>query len=145
VLESPSSLAERLDRGIGVAVRLERDGPSVAAFLALRLPGGGRVEAEVDMGNDALILDMRAADEMGVELDDPSVRRIDGEDETGHRTTRSFVRLDGVVSLADAPQIAQKEPAAMVQRIVHEGLVGDSFLRRWVVTYDLADERMIFA
>ena len=145
VLESTSSLAERDDGGIGVGVRLERDGPSVAAFLPMRLPGGGRVEAEVDMGSDALILDARVAAEVGVQLDDPSVRRLEGEDETGHRYTRYFARLDGVVSVADAPRISQDRPTAMFQPIVHEALVGNSFLRRWVVTYDLPNARMIFA
>ena len=33
----------------------------------------------------------------------------------------------------------------MIQEIIHDGLIGDSFLRNFVTTYDLANSRMIFA
>ena len=33
----------------------------------------------------------------------------------------------------------------MFQRIVYDGLVGNSFLKNFTVTYDLANLRMIFA
>jgi hypothetical protein len=32
----------------------------------------------------------------------------------------------------------------LFQPIIHEGLVGDAFLRRFTVTYDVARERVIF-
>jgi len=33
----------------------------------------------------------------------------------------------------------------MFQKIIHDGLVGDSFLRNFAVTYDVANARMIFS
>ena len=33
----------------------------------------------------------------------------------------------------------------MFQEIIYDGLIGDAFLRRFVVTYDQPAERMIFA
>ncbi len=33
----------------------------------------------------------------------------------------------------------------MIQEIIYDGLVGDGFLRNFVVTYDLPNSRMIFA
>jgi hypothetical protein len=33
----------------------------------------------------------------------------------------------------------------MVQKIIYDGLVGDAFLRNFIVTYDLQNARMIFA
>jgi hypothetical protein len=32
----------------------------------------------------------------------------------------------------------------MFQRIIYDGLVGDAFLRRFTVTYDLPRERVVF-
>ena len=113
--------------------------------LALALPGAGAIEVEVDMGSDTLILDERLAPEVGVRLDDPGVRRVEGRDETGNDFTRSFARLEGTIRLADAPHVAQRDPDVMFQRIVYDGLVGDAFLRNFVVTYDLAASRVLVA
>ena len=33
----------------------------------------------------------------------------------------------------------------MFQKIIYDGLVGDSFLKNFVVTYDMQRERMVFA
>jgi hypothetical protein len=33
----------------------------------------------------------------------------------------------------------------MFQEIIYDGLIGDAFLRRFVVTYDQPGERMIFS
>ena len=53
VVETPSSLEERARSGAAVPLRLERDGPSLCAFLELALPGAGATEVEVDMGSDS--------------------------------------------------------------------------------------------
>ena len=84
-------------------MRLERDGPSLCAFLALALPGAGAIEVEVDMGSDTLILDERLAPQVGVSLDDPGVRRVEGRDETGNAYTRSFARLEGTIRRRTRP------------------------------------------
>jgi hypothetical protein len=97
------------------------------------------------MGSGALILDRRLAAGLGLRLDGPEVRRVDGEDETGGRYTRYFTKLEGDVHPTHAPAIRQSSPDVMFQRIVHDGLVGDAFLRNFVVTYDVARARMLFA
>ncbi len=43
-----------------------------------------------------------------------------------------------------AGEIAQPDPDVMFQRIIHDGLLGDTFLRRFAVTYDIAGSRLIF-
>lgn len=144
VIETEETLAERLRSGTAVEVRVERDGPSTDVFLPLTLPGGRSISVEVDMGSDALILDERFAEEVGVDLDAPEVRRVEGTDETGGAFTRWFATLPGAIHPTGAPALAQERPDAMFQRIVHEGLVGDAFLRRQTVTYDLAASRMVF-
>lgn len=144
VVETPPSLAARVASGTAVGIRLERQGPALDAFLPLTVPGRGRIEVEVDMGSDALILDESLAGEVGVRLDDPSVRRVEGSDETGHPYLRHFARIPGTIHPTGAPSVAQTDPEVIFQRIVYDGLVGDAFLRNFVVTYDLPGERMIF-
>jgi len=143
-LETPETLAGRAEAGEAVDVRVERDGPSMTVFLPLTLPGGRSIEVEVDMGSDALILDEELAAEVGVRLDGPEVRRVEGTDETGHAYVRSFTRLSGAIHPGGAPALTHADPDVMFQRLMYEGLVGDSFLRRFAVTYDLARERLIF-
>ena len=123
------------ERGQGIALpcRVDRDGPSVAMYLPMTLPDGRSIEVEVDMGSDALILDDRFAELAGGE-----VRRVDGTDETGHRCTRRFATLPGRIHPTGAPELCQDDPDVMFQSIVYDGLVGDAFLRRFVVTFDVA-------
>ena len=127
-------LAGKRAGGVRLPCRVDRDGPSVTMFLPLTLPDGRAIEVEVDMGSDALILDERFA-----ELGASDVRRVEGTDETGHRYTRLFTTLRGRVHPTAAPGLGQDEPDVMFQSIIHDGLVGDAFLRRFAVTFDVAD------
>ena len=133
------------DGGVSVPLEVERDGPAVTAFMRLVLPGGRVARVEVDMGSDELILDDGLAAGVGVALDDPAVRVVDGTDETGHAYTRRFTTLHGAIHPDGAPAIAQDDPAVMFQRIRYDGLVGDAFLRRFAVTFDLPAGRIVFA
>lgn len=144
VLETAETLAARLAGGVAVAVSVERSGPSVDVFLPLSIPGGRSISVEVDMGSGALILDERFAAEVGVDLSAPEVRRVEGTDETGGSFTRYFAQLPGNIHPTGAPELVQEQPEAMFQRIVRDGLLGDSFLRRRPVTYDLPNARIVF-
>jgi hypothetical protein len=119
--------------GVPLACRVQRDGPAIGMHLPLTLPDGREIEVEVDMGSDALILDERF-----LELAAGEVRRVDGTDETGHGYTRRFARLPGRIHPAAAPQLGQDDPDAMFQSIIYDGLLGDGFLRRFAVTFDVA-------
>jgi hypothetical protein len=145
VLESAESLAAREAAATEVGVRVERDGPAVTAFCPLVIPSGRTISVEVDMGSDVLILDERFAGEVGVDLDGDGVRRVDGVDETGNRYTRTFGRLAGAIAPPGAGQLAQDAPEVQFQRIIHDGLLGHAFLRRFAVTWDVAGARLLFA
>ena len=131
--------------GVPVELEVDRDGPSVTVFMPLVLPGGRVVRVEVDMGSDALILDDGLADGVGVALDDPSLRVVEGTDETGHAYVRRFTSLRGAIHPDGAPSIAQEDPPVMFQRIRYDGLVGDAFLRGFAVTFDVPAGRIVFA
>ncbi len=144
VVEQPSSLEARARPGAVVPVRVEEDGPAIVAFMQLELPGGATVDVEIDMGSDCLILDERYAEAVGVRLDAADVRRVDGTDETGYEYTRRFATLAGEIHASAAPSVSHQAPEAMFQKIIYDGLVGDAFLRRFTVTYDLPGGRVVF-
>lgn len=132
-------------RGTAVDIRIESDGPDVTAFMPLVLPSGRAIEVEVDMGSDVLILHDDLAAEVGVALDDPRLRVVDGRDETGHAYTRRFGAARGRIHPAGAPGISQDDPEVMFQAIRYDGLVGDAFLRRFAVTFDIPARRVVFS
>ena len=144
VLESAETTAARAESGLAVDVRLEQDSHSTTVFLPLEVPGRGSISVEVDMGSDRLILDEALADDLGISLGSASTQMIKGRDETGHEYVRYFTSLEGVVSVTGAPSICQADPKVMFQKIIYDGLVGDAFLKNFVVTYDLPNARMIF-
>jgi hypothetical protein len=144
-LEDEQSLARRAESGFPVNVQVKHDGPSTDVHLGLRLPSGRAITVEVDAGSDHLILNQALAAEAGVDLTAENVRNVEGQDETGHPFARYFTALRGDVSLAAAAQIRQSDPEVMFQDIIYDGLIGDRFLRNFIVTYDLPRSRMIFA
>jgi Aspartyl protease len=137
VVETRETLAARYGESVPVSVDVQRDGPSVTMFMPLTIPGGRSISVEIDMGSDVLILDERFAEETGAFLDGDGGRRVEATDETGHAYTRRFTRLAGRIHPTAAPHLAQDDPDVMFQRIIHDGLVGDAFLRRHVVTFDV--------
>lgn len=72
------------------------------------------------------------------------MQKVEGRDETGHAYTRYFTALQGDVHPSEYPN-PSVTPEVRFQRIVYDGLVGDTFLRNFVVTYDVASARMHFA
>ncbi len=145
VIEDEASLAARAAAGLTVPVEVRRDGHSTEVLLSIDLPSGKTVKAEVDTGSDELILNDLLAADAGVDLLGEGVRRASGTDETGHEFVRYFTALTGQISVTGAPRLRLPAPQVMFQRIIHDGLAGDKFLRNFTVTYDLPGSRMIFS
>ena len=93
MLEDEQSLARRAESGFPVSVQVKDDGPSTDVYLAARLPGGRVITAEVDAGSDQLILNQALAATAGADLTRPDVRKVEGQDETGHAFARYFTAL----------------------------------------------------
>ena len=143
VLEDEESLSARAASGTALEVHVERTEHSTDVFLSFDVPGRCALSLEVDMGSDCLILDERFAPALGVDLAGGNVRPVGGEDETGHLYTRTFATLQGTVHPTGAPGLGQVDPPVMFQQIIHDGLIGDSFLRNFAVTFDVVNARMI--
>ena len=106
--------------------------------MPLAVRGLGPVEVEADARVPG-VEDQRVA--VGVRLDDPAVRRVEGRDETGNayvrcstrlETGNAYVRcstrLDTTIHAAGEPSLAQDDPDVMFQEIAQDGLVGNAFL-----------------
>ena len=141
--ENEASLLPRVECGIAVPVVVKKDGPSTDIFIHLKLPSGKIINVEVDTGSDILILNENFMEELGVIKESNSVKKVEGTDETGNRFTRYLSNISGTISLDG--RIYQSNPEVMFQRILHEGIIGHSFLRRYIVTLDLPRSRMIFS
>jgi len=134
-------------RGSGHEVPLEvrREGVSVDPFVQLVLPSGREICVEVDTGSDSLILDTRFMTDCGINSGDADVTTKTGTDETGYEWTRRWATIAGSVHLAAAPETAQAAPRVHFQDIIHDGLVGASYLERYRTTFDVSGERLILA
>ena len=144
-IESDASMDRRTAEGTAVGVEVEKEGPSLAMFTYLRLPSGATARVEVDTGSQDLILHERFMPELGVRKDSPDTRIWEGVDETGHPYARYGARLAGEVFLESAPEFRQPDPAVIFQNIIYDGLVGQTFLKRYVATYDVPHARIVLA
>jgi predicted aspartyl protease len=131
--------------GPEVPLDVRRESVSADPFAQLVLPSGREICVEVDTGSDSLILDTRFAADCGVELDGPGVETRSGTDETGHNWTRQWVTIPGSVHLVAAPETAQDSPRVQFQGIIHDGLVGASYLDRFRMTFDVTGSRLVLA
>ncbi len=152
VVESPSTLQERARAGVTTRVRVEHDGPSTVVYLPLTLDEtstASPLEMEVDTGSNNLILDDRFMAPLGIDPAATGVKRVEGTDETGHAYVRTYTTLPRAVRVPSphgAPSVtAPAGSGVMFQRIIHDGLVGQRFLRPSAVTFDLVGGAMIFA
>lgn len=144
-LETDASLLGRVAAGRGIEVEVEREGPTLAMFMDLRLPSGTTARVEVDTGSKSLILHQRFMSELGLREGGPGVRTLEGVDETGGRFVRYLSRLSGAISPEGAPEFSQPDPDVIFQDIIYDGLVGQSFLRRYLTTYDVPHSRIVLA
>lgn len=142
--ENSTSLEKIRAQGIRVPVKLDIQGPSFGIFMPLVLPNGQKISVEVDTGSQALILNEKFMKELGIKPDDPSVKRKDGKDETGHTYSRYFTSLKGRVHIPQSQEIGADHPEVMFQKIIYDGLVGHYFLSQFRVTYDLPHSELIF-
>ncbi|MFK8004337.1 MAG: aspartyl protease family protein [Polyangiales bacterium] len=143
ILESPETLAEREAHGSSIPVRLQRHGPALDIFIPITV-GGAPAEALMDTGSRTIILDMRYAETLGVDLSGPEVRTHEGHDETGQSYMRYYTSLDDV-AFAGTPSQRRQGLEVMFQEIIYDALVGKEFLASFTLTYDLARQRVIVA
>jgi hypothetical protein len=147
VMEDAASLEARKKSGVVTKVRVENEGPSTVVYLPLEIsPQLPPAEMEVDTGSRDLILDVRFMKELGIPTIGPNVKIVDGKDETSNEYVRYFSKLPRALAVPGAANVsAPAEATVMFQKIIHDGLVGHSFLSaHTAITFDVANGIMIF-
>ena len=133
-----------LDDGTRVPVEVEYNGPSITLYVSMRLPSGRIAKFEVDTGSDLLIVNSKLMAELGVNPGHGGIESIRGTDETGHDYERFFVGIEGEIAIEKSPSLMQKNPRVIFQDIIHDGLLGHDFLKRYMVSFDIDNKEMIF-
>jgi predicted aspartyl protease len=143
--ESPDSLNLIRAAGHSVTIKAEVDGPSLDVHMPLILPSGKMIVTEVDTGTPgAMILNQNLMDELKVSPVDKGVKWQTGTDETGHQYTRYYVNIKGSPHIPGTESINLENPRVQFQEIIYDGLVGQMFLNKYRVTFDLPGSAMIF-
>lgn len=144
ILETPLTLQARVKAGIVVPLDIDDDqNTSLTVFAPLEVTGAGTAKVEVDTGSDSLILHRRFMTALGVAESGPGVRVVEARDETNFAFTRWFTKLRGGFRLNGESRLQQSGGRVMFQQIIHDGLIGDDFLKQFIVTFDLSHSRMI--
>lgn len=146
ILETPLTLQNRLDSGLVVPLEIDDDqNTSLTVYAPLEVVGAGTAKVEVDTGSDSLILHRRFMAALGIVESGPEIRVVEARDETNFAFTRWFTKLRGAIRLHGEATLQQSGGRVMFQEIIHDGLIGDDFLKRFVVTFDLSHSRMILS
>lgn len=166
VLEDSDSLSKRKAKGNKVECRLSDEAvvASVSLMLKERPPepakpgglagllsgfSGGPPEppkawVQVDTSCENLMLDSKLMFTLKVDDTGANITESETTDQNGLRY-RSFASRMGKVELADNPSLTQEKLPVVFRKLQAEGVLGQEFLQRYVVTFDLPNSELIFA
>lgn len=142
--ESNESLKEVKNLGISTPITLHKDGPSTGITMRFVLPNQETVSVELDTGSQALILHEKYMKRLGFSPSDSRIKVREGMDETGNSYKRYFSKLDGLTHIPQSSKIGVKNLNVMFQKIIYDGLMGQFFLKPFLITYDLKHSEIIF-
>lgn len=145
ILENENSLKLRRKSGQVVSLERKQDQSTLDVFLSMQIPDGSVAKVLVDTGSDSLILHERYMDRLHIKPDSPDVKKVEGKDETQHVYARYFTKIQGSVFPAQALQMKLENPKVMFQKIIYDGLVGHSYFKNFIATYNFPNDEMILS
>lgn len=168
VLEDSESLSRRKAAGTKVECRLSDENVVALVSLALKdkdpdppsptglagilsgiTGGGGSPEppsawVQVDTACDSLLLDSKLMFTLKVDATGSNITETEATDQNGVRTRRFASRM-GKVGLGEGAAVSQLKQPVVFRKLQAEGVLGQSFLSNYVVTFDLPGSELIFA
>lgn len=165
VLEDSESLSKR--RAVGTKVDCQVSDELVVASVSLTLKekapdppkpgglagllsgfGGGAPEppkawVQVNTGCESLLLDSKLMFTLNIDATGGNISETETTDQNGWRY-RSFASHMGKVELTETP-LTLERAAVIFRKLQAEGVLGQDFLRRYTVTFNLPDSELIFA
>ena len=73
-----------------------------------------------------------------------NVTETEPTDPTGQRYRRWASRM-GKIEVSDKPSLSQEKSTVVFRKLLAEGVLGQEFLRRYTVTFDLPNSELVFA
>lgn len=166
VLEDSESLSKRKAAGKKVECRLSDENvvASVSLMLKERPPepekpgglagllsgfGGGPPEppkawVQVDTGCENLLLDSKLMFTLKIDATGANITETEPTDQNG-RKFRSFASQMAKVEVSDNPSLVHEKSPVVFRKLLADGVLGQEFLRRYTVTFDLPNSELIFA
>lgn len=143
LIETDEGLKLRRKNGFVIPIEVVDDGPSVTIFMPLKLSDGSVIRVEIDLGGNILTLNKKLMSKAGADASAKTTEVENKTDETGHSYVRYFSKIRGPISPAAAPQLQQSDLTVMFQEIIYDGLIANDYMKRFTVTYDLANSQII--
>jgi len=168
VLENSESLSQRRAAGTRVECRLSDEAVVASISLALKergpapenpggiagiisgITGGGgapdppKAWVQVNTGCEPLLLDSKLMFTLPVDATGANVTETEPTDPAGLRY-RSWASKLGKVEVWEKPSLSQEKSSVVFRKLQAEGVLGQEFLRRYTVTFDLPNSELIFA
>ncbi len=166
VLEDSESLARRKAAGTKVECRVSDEivvasvplvlkerppEPPKAEGLAGILSGFGsgppeppKAWVQVDTRCEDLLLDSKLMFTLKIDATGANITESEATDQNGVRY-RSFASQMGKVELSETPPLVREKQPVVFRKLLVEGVLGQDFLRRYTVTFDLPGSELIFA
>ncbi|HEY4433824.1 MAG TPA: retropepsin-like aspartic protease [Candidatus Cybelea sp.] len=137
ILEDEASFAKRTRSAAKVPIELADDRDiSLGIFAWFDFGRGERGLCEIDTGSQGFFLDRRFASKLGVNLDDPRLKRVNGP--AGERVIATIPQL----ALAGAPTSTIAAPKALFTDLIYDCNVGNEFWRGRVFTLDISNRAL---
>ena len=165
IFENSESLSKRRKAGTKVECRVSDENLVASVPLALTeppperpKPGGlagllpsfsGPPEApkawvQVDTGCDSLMLDSKLMFSLHIDATGGNITEKETTDQNGQKF-RSFSSKMGKVELGENPPVSREKVPVVFRRLQAEGALGQNFLQRFQVTFDLPSNELIFS
>jgi hypothetical protein len=145
IFETMQSLAFRRNNGHVIPIELKRNGESLTTFMRLSLPNGDPISVEIDLGGNILTLNASLMDRLKISKTAEDLRIENAIDETDFAYRRYFTKMAGPIYPDSLPGLGQEDLGVMFQNIIYDGLIGNSFMKRFIVTYNLQDSEIILS
>ncbi|HEX3369349.1 MAG TPA: aspartyl protease family protein [Candidatus Cybelea sp.] len=137
ILEDEASFARRTRSAAKVPIELGDDRDiSLGIFAWFDFGGGQRGLCEIDTGSQGFFLDKRFAPKLGVNLDDPRLKRVKGP--AGERIVGDIPRI----ALVGVPSSAIAAPKAVFTNLIYDCNVGNEFWRGRAFTLDISNRAL---
>ena len=137
ILEDQTSFAQRTRSAAKVPIELADDRDiSLGIFSWFDFGGGRRGLCEIDTGSPGFFLDRRFAAKLGVNLDDPQLKRVKGS--AGERIVATIPQL----ALAGVPSSAIAAPRVLFTNLIYDCNVGNEFWRGRAFTLDIPNRAL---